>query len=118
MKILFQNPKHEAMVNSDNPEPLDKWCVKQKTGATGNDVRETLADMAAAASSYNLPTVPYHSHPLKDNYKGCFGVWLNGHKRARLIFKPVSDGPDFRIDNYKTITVVEVIELNKDYHKK
>ncbi len=47
--------------------------------------------------------------------KGCFAVDVD--KVNRIIFKPNHEGdPEYRIDNYKSIKNITIIEIFKDYH--
>lgn len=118
MNIQFRYAKHEELQDPNKPELLDKWCEKWSSKhkpitVTGDDVRDTLNELAAAPTCFDLPR-DFHPHPLYFDRKGQLAVWLNMNKRARLIFKPLSDYVD---GNPKTITDIEVLEICIDYHK-
>lgn len=111
MTIDFDNPRHEKLIN--NSEALARKYNKQ-----GQDIaKEILATINVLYAADTLWDVPrsYHPHPLKGEYKRCFAVDVT--KKHRVIFKPDHDNdPDFRIDNYKTITAIIIVEIFKDYH--
>ena len=119
MNIQFRYAKHEDLLDPNSkPELLDKWCDKWSRKHTpiiicGDDIRDTLNVLAAAASCAELPE-SFHPHPLHFDRDGQFAVWLNKNKRARLTFVPLSDYTD---GNRKTITDIEVLEICTDYHK-
>lgn len=111
MTIDFDNPKHEAIVN--NYQALCKKYNKKST----NVADEILAALEVLKSADSLAEVPrsYHPHPLHGEYKGCFAI--NVTNTHRIIFRPNHNGdPNFRIDSYKSITSISVIEIFKDYH--
>ena len=111
MRIDLDNPKHEALIND-----FDALCKKyNKKGIDcATDILDTINVLQAADTLFDVPR-SYRPHPLKGEYKGCFAVDVtNTH---RTIFKPNHNGdPNFRIDNYKSITAVIIIELFKNYH--
>lgn len=112
MEISFENPKHEALVS--DPEKLSRRFDKkgQKHSA---DILATLAALYAADSLSDLPRATYRPHPLDGNYKGYFSVDVTD--THRIIFRPNHKGdPSYRIDNYKSISKIEIIEIFKDYH--
>lgn len=111
MKIAFDNPKHEELVND-----FDALSKKYDRGSkkVAVDILATVDVLRAADSLFDVPRA-YRPHPLKAEYKGFFGVDVT--KTHRNIFKPDHDGdPNFRIDNYKTITSIVIVEIYKDYH--
>lgn len=111
MEISFENPKHEALVSQ--PEKLSRR-FDGKGQHHSVDILATLAALHAAESLYVLPHA-YRPHPLGGNYKGCFAVDVTD--THRIIFRPNHVGdPGYRIDNYKSISKIEVIEIFKDYH--
>src|SRR5689334_15595727 len=73
MTINFENPKHEALANDH--AKLSKWATK-KTTASGDQILTTLNVLEAAPSLYDIPSIPWHPHPLEGKYKGCFAVWI------------------------------------------
>lgn len=110
MKIDFDNPRHETLVN-DIDALLRKFDRRRKVS---EDIIAAIEVLRAANSLFDVPRA-YRPHPLQHEYKGCFAVDVT--KTHRVIFKPNHDGdPDFRIDNYKTITSVIILEIFKDYH--
>ena len=113
MKLEFDNPKHEYLVN--NYEALcSKFNKKGIDNAT--DILATMDVLKAADTLFDVPH-SFRPHPLTAEYKGYFGVDVT--QKHRVIFKPNHDGdPEFRIDNYKTIKSIIIIEIFKDYHKK
>lgn len=111
MNIEFDNPKHETLVNS-----YEALCKKyNKKGIDyATDILAIIDILVAANTLLEIPH-SFHPHPLKGSYKGYFAV--NVTKKYRVIFRPNHDGdPDFRIDNYKTIKSIIIIEIFKDYH--
>lgn len=110
MQLDFDNPKHELLVN-------DFDALSRKFGGGGRNADDILAALEVLHSADTLADVPrsYRPHPLKAGYKGFFAVDVT--KTHRVIFKPNHDGdPNFRIDNYKTITSITIVEIFKDYH--
>lgn len=111
MKLDFDNPKHESLIN--DCDALAKKYNK-KGQEIADDILATVEVLRAADTLFDVPR-SYRPHPLKTEYKGCFAVDVT--KTHRVIFKPNHNGdPNFRIDNYKTITSVVIIEIFKDYH--
>jgi len=111
MKICFNNPKHEALVN--NYGALCKRFNKKGIDCA-TDILDTINVLSSADALSDVPH-SYRPHPLKGEYKGYFAVDVdNTH---RVIFKPNHDGdPNFRIDNFKSIKMISIIEIFKDYH--
>lgn len=112
MEIEFDNPKHEALVN--NYEALCKKYNKNNQ----DFATEILVAMESLHAADALSDVPhsFRPHPLSGEYKGYFAIHVN--KKRRIIFRANHEGDaNFRIDNYKTITSISVIEIFKDYHK-
>ena len=111
MKITFDNPKHESLVND-----YDALCRRynKKGGDYAKEIIYTINALYAANSSFDLSHT-YHPHPLQREYKGCFAV--NVTKTHRIIFKPNHVGnPNFRIDNPKSIKEIIILEIFTDYH--
>lgn len=114
MNIEFEKVKHEALANKHEAlsRKYDKAGVSNAT-----EILDTLNALQSAETLADVPRLPYHPHPLHGVYKGCFAVWVT--KKYRVIFRPNHKGdPAFRIDNYRTITSIRVIEIFKDYHDK
>lgn len=111
MKIEFNNPKHEALLND-----FASLCRRYNTKSDdyASHIIDTVNTLHDVDSLFDLPHI-YHPHPLQGNHKGYFGV--NVTKTHRVIFKPnhASD-PNFRIDNPKSIKSVIIVEIFKDYH--
>lgn len=111
MQIEFDNPKHEQLAN-------DSDALSKKFDRGGHkNADDILAALTALRAADCLADVPrsYRPHPLKGEYKGFFAVDVT--KTHRIIFKPDHDGdPDYRIDNYKTITAIVIVQIFKDYH--
>lgn len=113
MKLDFDNPKHETLVN--NYEALCKKFNKKGID-NATDILITMDALKAADTLFEVPN-SFHPHPLTAEYKGYFGV--NVTEKHRVIFRPNHDGdPNYRIDNYKSIKSILIIEIFKDYHKK
>ncbi len=113
MNIDFDNPKHEKLVN--DYEALRKHYNKKKGVDSASDILATLDVLTAADTLADVPP-SYRPHPLKASYKGHFAVDVD--KVHRVIFKPNHDGdPGFRIDNYKSIKNIVIIEIFENYHK-
>lgn len=111
MKIDFNNPKHEILVND-----YDALCKKyNKKGIDyATDILDTINVLISADTLFDVPH-SYRPHPLKGEYKGCFAVDVDN--KYRIIFKPNHcNDVNFRIDNYKSITIIIIIEIFKDYH--
>ena len=111
MKIRFDDPKHEKLAN--DYEALSKRYNKRGQ-RDADEIIATIDVLRAAMSLFEVPP-GFRPHPLKADYKGCFAVDVtNTH---RVIFKPDhKDDPNFRIDNYKSITAIVIIEIFKNYH--
>jgi mRNA-degrading endonuclease YafQ of YafQ-DinJ toxin-antitoxin module len=113
MNIDFDNPKHEKLVNDF--ELLSKRYNKTKGVDSASAIIMTLDVLKAAVTLADVPP-SYRPHPLQGSYKGHFAV--NVDKVHRMIFKPNHDGDDkFRIDNYKSIQNILIIQIFEDYHK-
>lgn len=111
MQLDFDKSRHERLVN--NYDLLSKKYDK-KGLFVAKDILATINVLQAANSLSDIPH-SYRPHPLKGKYKGCFGVDVT--RTHRNIFKPNHDGePNFRIDNYKTITKITIIEIYHNYH--
>lgn len=111
MKIVFDNPKHEALVN-DWEALARRFNTKSEDNAT--EILATLDVLRAADSLADVPR-GYRPHPLKGEYKGGFAVDVT--RKERIIFKPVPNGdPNFRIDNPKSIKSISIVEIFVDYH--
>ena len=111
MEISFDDPKHEKLAN-------DFRALSKKYDKKGRKVAEeiiaTLDVLRAANSLFDVPRA-YRPHPLKGNYKGYFAVDVT--KTHRVIFRPNhKDDPNFRIDNYKSIVSIDIVEIYTDYH--
>lgn len=112
MKIVFDNPKHEALVNDF--EALSRR-FNSKSDDNATEILITLNVLEAADTLADIPP-KYHPHPLKAEYKGGFAVDVT--KKERVIFKPIPNGdPNYRIDNPKSITSISIVEIFIDYHK-
>ena len=111
MKLAFDNPKHEVLVN-------DHEALARRYNSKGEDfATEILATIDVLKAADCLADVPraYRPHPLKAEYKGGFAVDVT--KTHRIIFKPTHDGdPEFRIDNFKSIKSITIVEIFIDYH--
>jgi hypothetical protein len=118
MVIGFATLKIEKAVNdasSDDMLEIDRIIRRKKAPCTSEEIIETLDALAAAETLYDLPTAPFHPHPLSGDKKGMFSVWIN--KKTRIIFRPDhAEDSAFRIDNPKTIKRIVVEELCIDYH--
>lgn len=111
MIIEFDNPKHEYLANNFT-ELQNKYNKKGLKNA--DEIAITLGVLLAADSLFCVPR-RYRPHPLQGNYKGCFAVDVTD--THRIIFRPNhKDDVNFRIDNYKTITRVLILEIYTDYH--
>jgi len=111
MKVDFDNPKHEALVNK-----YDALCKRyNKKGINcAMDILDTINVLHVAGTLFDVPHT-YHPHPLHGEYKGCFAV--NVDSKNRVIFRPNHTGdPSFRIDNFKSIKAILIIEIFKNYH--
>ncbi len=111
MRIVFDNPKHEALV-SNYGALCKKYNKKGRDWAV--EIIDSINVLAAAESLYDVPK-SYHPHPLKAEHKGCFAIDVT--EKHRILFKPTHDNdPNYRIDNYKSIKSIIIIEIFKDYH--
>lgn len=111
MRIEFDIPKHEILINN-----VDLLSKKFKSSQTADDILATIAVLRAADSLFDVPRA-YRPHPLQGEYKGLFAVDVD--RKNRMIFKPNhSDDLSYRIDNYKTITSIILIDIYKNYHRK
>ncbi|MBI4225202.1 MAG: killer suppression protein HigA [Candidatus Sungbacteria bacterium] len=111
MKLEFDNPKHEILIN--NYDALFKK-FRKKGEQIADDLLAVIEVLRAADCLFDVPK-SYRPHPLKAEYKGYFAVDVDD--KNRIIFRPNHNSdPNFRIDNYKTITSIKIIEIFKDYH--
>lgn len=111
MKITFDNPKHELLVN--DYDALSRRYDK-KGGDCAKKIIFTINLLHNAESLFDIPRT-FRPHPLQREYKGCFAV--NVTKTHRVIFKPNHAGdPNFRIDNPKSIRSIIILEIFTDYH--
>jgi len=111
MKIDFDNPRHEGLVNSF--EVLEKK-YNRKGIDHATEILATLEVLKAASTLLDVPHF-YRPHPLNGIYRGCFAVDVNNVQR--MIFKPdEAKCPDFRIDTYRSIVAIIIIEIFKNYH--
>lgn len=113
MQIDFDNPKHEALVNN-----YDALCKKyNKKGMDfATDIIAAIDVLRAANTLFDVHR-GYRPHPLKAEYKGCFAVDVTD--THRVIFRPNHDGdPNYRIDNFRSIHTITIVEIFKDYHTK
>ncbi|PKN52849.1 MAG: hypothetical protein CVU55_06410 [Deltaproteobacteria bacterium HGW-Deltaproteobacteria-13] len=111
MNLDFDNLKHETLLN--NYEALCRKFNK-KGFDFAKDIIATIDILIAADTLFDVPR-SFRPHPLKGKYKGYFAVDVTD--KHRVIFRPNHDGdPEFRIDNYKTIKSIIIIEIFKDYH--
>lgn len=112
MKIDFNNLKHGALAN--NYEALCKKYNKREQNHA-EDIIVAMDALRAASSLFDVPC-SFNPHPLSGIYKECFAIDVN--KKERIIFKPNhANDSNFRIDKYKTITSILIIEIFINYHK-
>ena len=112
MEMEFDNPKHETLVN--DYEALSRKYDK-KGQNTAEDILVAVEVLKSANTLFDVPH-SYRPHPLSGEYKGCFSIHVDA--KYRIIFKPNHNGdPDYRIDNYKSIKKITILEIYKDYHK-
>jgi mRNA-degrading endonuclease YafQ of YafQ-DinJ toxin-antitoxin module len=113
MIISFDNPKHEDLVNH-----YEALCKKYNRKGQGlaDDILAAVDTLFAADTLFDVPR-SYRPHPLQGSYKNYFAVDVT--KKHRMIFRPDHDGDsNFRIDNYKTIHTISILDICNDYHKK
>jgi mRNA-degrading endonuclease YafQ of YafQ-DinJ toxin-antitoxin module len=78
------------------------------------DIMAAINVLVAADSLFDIPH-SFRPHPLKGYYKGCFAIDVDD--TYRVIIRPNHDeDPNFRIDNYKTIKTISIIEIFINYH--
>ncbi len=110
MDIKFNNPTHERLVNDF--DALSRKFRRYKGAA--EDILTAMTVLFAAPTLIEVPH-SFRPHPLKGDFKRHFAIDVN--KTHRIIFRPDHDDDEnFRIDNYKTITTVIIIEIFKNYH--
>lgn len=111
MDIRFAKNKDEKLVNDFN---LLAKKYNKRNENIANEIIISLNILKAAPTLADIPHF-FRPHPLKGEYKGCFAIDVT--KKHRLIFEPDHENdPNFRIDNYKTISKITILELYKDYH--
>lgn len=113
MDLVFDNPKYEMLVND-----FDKLSKKYDKKGQKN-AEEILGTVDVLRAARTLSDVPrsFRPHSLQGEFKGYFAVDVTDSHR--IIFRPIEnkqENPDFRIDNLKTITKIEITEIFKDYH--
>ncbi len=73
-------------------------------------ITQRMNELYSAESLHDIKNIPSSRlHQLSGNYKGCLAIDLI--HPYRLIIKP----EDGMIDDYRTITIVEIIKV-EDYH--
>ncbi|HUI08859.1 MAG TPA: hypothetical protein VL221_00965 [Bacteroidota bacterium] len=111
MNMVFDNPKHEALVNDF--KALSKRYNK-KSADSASDILKALSVLLAADTLAEVPH-SFRPHPLKGEFKGCFAVDVDDVHR--VIFRPNHDGdPNYRIDNHRTIKKIVVLDIFYNYH--
>lgn len=111
MDLEFENPKHEKLVN-DFRALTKRYDRKGQTNA--EEIIGTIDVLRAAPTLFDVPR-SFRPHPLDRNYKGYFAVDVTA--THRVVFRPNENGnPNFRIDNYKTISRIAIAEIFTDYH--
>jgi len=111
MELEFDDPKHERLVN--DPAALSKKYDK-KGQNNADDILGTIDVLYAADTLLDVPR-GFRPHPLHGGYQGYFAVDVTDTHRC--IFRPNElNNPEFRIDNYKSITRIIIVEIFKDYH--
>jgi proteic killer suppression protein len=108
MIIIFANNRLKKYAN-------DHRLAKKKMGIVRARLfLQRLDDLASATSFADLPSLPGHFHPLKENRKGQWACDLD--QPFRLIFKPIVSSDDDRKHQHwhewQSLTVIEII----DYH--
>lgn len=125
MKIDFASKKLEAAANGEKNGTFSELSkiIRHADGRnskiTPSHIIEALNDLLIANSCADLPS-SMHPHPLRGSRKGEFAVdipYQQGRGKFRIVFTPNhTDDLNFRIDNFKTITKIMVVELCCDYH--
>ena len=111
MDVGFEILKHETLIN-DYAALSKKYDKKSQNNA--DDILATVEALYAAPTLHDVPR-SLRPHPLQGTYKGCFAVDVTD--THRVIFRPdESTNPDYRIDNYKSITRITILEIFTDYH--
>jgi len=111
MEIDFETEKHQRLVN--DYQALCKRFNKTKGVNTAEKILITLNALFAADSLADVPP-GFRPHPLQGTRKGSFAVDVD--KKFRMIFKPDPSDTSFRIDNYKSIKKIIILEIYTDYH--
>lgn len=125
MKIDFASQKLEDAANGEKDGTFSELSrvIRQADGKNSQimpaHITEALNDLSLAKTCADLPP-SMHPHPLKGNRRGEFAVdipYQINRGKFRIIFTPDHENdPNYKIDNYKTITRIKVIELCCDYH--
>ena len=111
MDLKFEKPKHEILIN-DFDALSKKYNKKGQNHA--EDILATVTALYAAPTLYDVPRA-FRPHPLRGTYKGCFAVDVTD--THRVIFRPdESTNPEYRIDDYKSISQIMILEIFTDYH--
>ena len=102
MKIVYSNNKIRKQI--------------KKTAQSSRVLRKRIAQLMNAPCYLDIPTST-GKHFLKGNLKNYFAIYF-GHP-ARLICEPIGE---FKNKNgqfiKETITAIEIIKIEKDYHQK
>ena len=113
MELEFENPRHERLVN-------DFEALGRKYNKKGVDnATSIISSIDALRAAETLYDVPYflRPHPLQGNFKGCFAIDVENNDTHRVIFRPnEKDNPDYRIDNPKSISKIEILKIFHNYH--
>ena len=105
MELSFKNQKTQKLCE-------DCKKVIAKYGNTkAKRIIMRIGDLLDATNLYDVSKLPQaRLHPLQGNRKGQFSI--DTFHPYRMIFIPL----DGEIGNFKTITSVEIISINEDYH--
>jgi len=130
MEINFATQKMTDAANGEVNGTYSKMSqiirknLGRNTTCSFTEIVLVLDALAAAETCADLPP-SLHPHPLKGDRVGHFVVDIKipgqgGRGVARLVFQPNhrADELGYRIDNYKTIKKITIVELCVDYHTK
>lgn len=104
MEIIFKSKKLKKKF--ETKKELEKAYGTRQA----KKITQRMNELYAAESLQDIKYIPSSRlHQLSGNYKNCFAIDLL--QPYRLIIKP----EDGKIEDYRTITIVEVIKV-EDYH--
>ena len=107
MEICFKNKKLQKLCENHTKLKVKYGIVKAKR------IVMRIGDLIDAVSLYDVSKLPQTGfHPLHHNRQGQFAIYTQ--QPYRIIFIIQNGSPD----DLKSITSIEIIPINENYHQK